>query len=291
MIHAFLPVELPPGGHESHPPLVRSFVILTCSVDLVNRIIKQWDEKAGSDTAFERARDPVPGSLSGDRNRRRSPNVSGAWRRGEEMHDYVVVGAGSAGCTIAARLSELPDANVLLLEAGPPDTNPYIHVPVGFYKMTDGPLTWGYQTAPQRGANQRTIAYPQGRVLGGGSSINAMVYTRGNPGDYDAWADDAGCKGWAFRDVLPYFIKAEDNQSFHNEFHGTGDRSAFPTRSVRIRYPGPFCWRRSSSEFPTIPISTATASPVAGSTKSLNGTAVAPAPRSATSPKPGGGPI
>src|SRR5271155_4157925 len=86
--------------------------------------------------------------------------------RGEEMHDYVVVGAGSAGCTIAARLSELPDANILLLEAGPSDTSPYIHMPVGFYKMTTGPLTWGYKTAPQRGANQRTIAYPQGRVVG-----------------------------------------------------------------------------------------------------------------------------
>jgi choline dehydrogenase-like flavoprotein len=95
-------------------------------------------------------------------------------------------------------------------------------MPVGFYRMTDGPLTWGYKTAPQRGANQRTIAYPQGRVLGGGSSINAMVYTRGNPGDYDAWAEAAGCTGWAYRDVLPYFRKAEDNQSFHNEFHGTG---------------------------------------------------------------------
>ncbi|HXT09690.1 MAG TPA: GMC family oxidoreductase N-terminal domain-containing protein [Roseiarcus sp.] len=138
------------------------------------------------------------------------------------MHDYVVVGAGSAGCAIAARLSELEDASVLLLEAGPPDVNPYIHVPVGFYKMTAGPLTWGYRTTPQKGANQRRMAYAQGRVLGGGSSINAMVYTRGNPGDYDAWAAHAGCLGWAYPDLLPYFRKAEDNQRFHNQFHGTG---------------------------------------------------------------------
>jgi choline dehydrogenase len=136
--------------------------------------------------------------------------------------DFVVAGAGSAGCAIAARLSELPEARVLLLEAGPHDTNPYIHVPAGFYRMTGGPLTWGYRTTPQSQANGRTIAYPQGRVLGGSSSINAMVYTRGNPGDYDAWANEAGCPGWSYRDVLPYFRKAEDNSRLGAPFHGQG---------------------------------------------------------------------
>lgn len=138
------------------------------------------------------------------------------------MYDFIIAGAGSAGCAIAARLSEMPDARILLLEAGPRDTSPYIHVPAGFYRMTSGPLTWGYKTTPQRRANGRSIAYPQGRVLGGGSSINAMVYTRGNPGDYDAWANEAGCPGWSYREVLPYFRKAEDNQRLGPPFHGRG---------------------------------------------------------------------
>ena len=138
------------------------------------------------------------------------------------MYDFVIAGAGSAGCAIAARLSEMDGARVLLLEAGPRDTNLYIHVPAGFYRMTGGPLTWGYKTTPQRRANGRAIAYPQARVLGGGSSINAMVYTRGNPGDFDAWANEAGCAGWSYRDVLPYFRKAEDNQRLGEPFHGQG---------------------------------------------------------------------
>ena len=138
------------------------------------------------------------------------------------MYTFVIAGAGSAGCAIAARLSELDGARILLLEAGPRDTDPYIHVPAGFYRMTGGPLTWGYKTTPQHRANGRAIAYPQARVLGGGSSINAMVYTRGNPGDFDAWANEAGCAGWSYRDVLPYFRKAEDNLRLGAPFHGQG---------------------------------------------------------------------
>ncbi len=94
------------------------------------------------------------------------------------MFDYVIVGGGSAGCVLAARLSELEDAQVLLLEAGPPDKDPYIHMPVGFFKMTGGPLTWGYKTKAARYANNREMLYPQGKVLGGGGSINAQVFTR-----------------------------------------------------------------------------------------------------------------
>ena len=138
------------------------------------------------------------------------------------MVDYVIVGGGTAGCAIAARLSELPDNKVLLLEAGPADTNRFIHLPVGFYKMTSGPLTWGLKTAPQRHAMDREIVYAQGRVLGGGSSINAQVFTRGCPEDYDAWADEFGCTGWSFKDVKPYFVRSEDNDTHSGDFHGIG---------------------------------------------------------------------
>ncbi len=138
------------------------------------------------------------------------------------MYDYIVIGGGSAGCTMAARLSEIPELRVLLLEAGPPDHSVDIHRPVAFYKMTGGPLTWGYKTAPMANVAGREVIYPQARVLGGGSSINAMVYTRGHPEDYDEWADEEGCDGWAFDDVLPYFRKAEDNERFANDMHGTG---------------------------------------------------------------------
>ena len=89
------------------------------------------------------------------------------------MVDYVIAGGGSAGCALAARLTENPDVGVLLLEAGPRDTDPYIHMPVGFFKMTGGPLTWGFETAPLKHADNRVAVYPQARVLGGGSSINA----------------------------------------------------------------------------------------------------------------------
>jgi choline dehydrogenase len=138
------------------------------------------------------------------------------------MVDYIIVGGGSAGCILAARLSEDRTTRVLLLEAGPPDRNPYIHIPVGFFKMTAGPLTWGLRTCPQDHAMNREIPYAQARVLGGGSSINAQVYTRGCPQDYDGWERDFGCHGWSYRDVLPYFVRCEDNDTFAGPGHGTG---------------------------------------------------------------------
>ncbi len=138
------------------------------------------------------------------------------------MVDYILVGGGSAGCAIAARLTEKPDVSVLMLEAGPKDTNPYIHIPVGFYKMSSGPLTWGLKTAPQTHANNREIAYSQGRVLGGGSSINAEVYTRGRPEDYDLWATEFGCHGWSFAETMPYYLRSEDNDTLAGEWHGVG---------------------------------------------------------------------
>ena len=115
------------------------------------------------------------------------------------MYDYVIVGGGSAGCVLAARLSEMSDVRVLLLEAGPTDNNRYIHWPVGFSKMTAGPFTWGLRTAPQRHAANREIPFAQARVIGGGSSINAEVFTRGCPADYDRWANEEGCPGWSLR--------------------------------------------------------------------------------------------
>ncbi len=136
-------------------------------------------------------------------------------------YDYVIVGAGPAGCCLAARLSEDPDVSVLLLEAGGSDRHPYIHAPAGFAKLTGTSHTWGYSTAPQREIDGREMWYPQGRVLGGGSSINAMIYARGNPGDYDGWAA-SGCPGWSHADVLPYFKRPEDNERFHNDYHGSG---------------------------------------------------------------------
>jgi choline dehydrogenase len=138
------------------------------------------------------------------------------------MPDFVIIGGGSSGCALAARLTEDPDVSVLLLEAGPRDSHPYIHMPVGFAKMTAGPFTWGLKTAPQRHANNREIVYAQARVLGGGGSINAEIYTRGVPADYDDWASEHGCEGWSWRDVLPRFLRSEDNDTLAGPLHGHG---------------------------------------------------------------------
>lgn len=134
--------------------------------------------------------------------------------------DYVIVGAGSAGCVLAARLTENPATRVCLIEAGGRDTNPLIHMPVGFAKMTTGPMTWGLTTAPQKHANNREIPYAQARVLGGGSSINAQVFTRGHPSDYDRWVTE-GAIGWGFDAVRKYFLRSEGNTILSGGWHGT----------------------------------------------------------------------
>jgi choline dehydrogenase-like flavoprotein len=108
-----------------------------------------------------------------------------------------------------------------MLEAGGKDSHPYIHMPVGFAKLTAGPQTWGFNTVPQRHAGNREIPYAQGRVLGGGSSINAEVFTRGNPADYDRWASEEGAEGWAFEDIRKYFIRSEGNTILAGDWHGT----------------------------------------------------------------------
>jgi choline dehydrogenase len=134
------------------------------------------------------------------------------------MYDYVIVGAGSAGCVLAARLSEDPDVSVLLLEAGPPDVNQNIHVPLGYLQLARTEVDWDYDSAPEPNCNSRRIALPRGKVLGGSSSTNAMVYIRGNRRDYDDW----GVPGWAWDDLFPYFLKAEDNERGASEWHGVG---------------------------------------------------------------------
>ena len=139
----------------------------------------------------------------------------------DKGYDYVIVGGGSAGCVLANRLSENAEAQVLLLEAGGDDNHSLIHMPVGFAKMTDGPHTWGLTTAPQKHANNREIPYAQARVIGGGSSINAEIFTRGHPTDYDRWASEEGCTGWAFEDIRNYFIRSEGNTILSGDWHGT----------------------------------------------------------------------
>ncbi|MCX7289347.1 MAG: GMC family oxidoreductase, partial [Rhodobacterales bacterium] len=135
--------------------------------------------------------------------------------------DYIIIGGGSAGSVLAARLSEDPDMRVLLLEAGPRDWHPFYTIPAGFAKMTKGIGSWGWQTVPQRHMGNMQIRFTQARVLGGGSTVNAQIYTRGHPLDYDEWRQ-AGCTGWGYEDVLPWFRKAEDNDTFDNRWHGKG---------------------------------------------------------------------
>jgi len=137
-------------------------------------------------------------------------------------YDYIIVGGGPAGCVLANRLSADPGVKVLLLEAGSRDRNPLFHMPAGFAKMTKGIASWGWSTVPQRHLGGRVLRYTQAKVIGGGSSINAQVYTRGNRLDYDRWAGQGNCAGWGYADVLPYFKRAEDNQRYSDEYHGTG---------------------------------------------------------------------
>jgi choline dehydrogenase len=138
------------------------------------------------------------------------------------VYDYIIVGAGSAGCVLAARLSADPQISVLLLEAGPADDATEIHAPAGLSRLFQGPYDWNYRTVPQHRAGGRSIYWPRGKVLGGSSSMNAMVYIRGSRHDFASWRDEAGCAGWGYEDLMPYFRRAEDNSRGASAYHGTG---------------------------------------------------------------------
>ncbi|MDJ0918074.1 MAG: choline dehydrogenase [Woeseiaceae bacterium] len=152
-----------------------------------------------------------------------------------ESFDYIVVGAGSAGCVLANRLSEDEGVRVCLIEAGPVDSHPLIHMPMGFSLMSENKkINWCFDTVPQKQLNGRLGYQPRGRVLGGSSSVNAMIYIRGTAADYGRW-EAAGATGWSYQDVLPYFKKAQDQQRGESEYHGTGG----PLTVSDLRYKNP----------------------------------------------------
>src|ERR1700726_5008499 len=178
------------------------------------------------------ARPPMPAILRGrltSASRSQPASLSFSKHSGEERmtiadetFDFIVTGAGSAGCAVAGRLSESGRWRVLLLEAGGRDSNPWIHIPLGYTKTFTNPrVNWMFESEPEKELNNRTLYQPRGKTLGGTSSINGMVYIRGNPADYDEWRQ-RGCEGWDWDSVLPYFKKAENQARGADEFHATG---------------------------------------------------------------------
>ena len=154
-------------------------------------------------------------------------------KRSGSTYDYVIVGGGSAGCVLASRLSEDRSVRVCLLEAGPPDRHPFIHIPLGMlWMMRSRVLNWNFYTRPEAQLNGRSLFWPRGRTLGGSSSSNAMCYTRGHAADYEAW-EALGNAGWGYRDVLPYFKRAQNQERGASEYHGIGG----PLNVAELRSP------------------------------------------------------
>ncbi|MBY6056365.1 GMC family oxidoreductase [Leisingera daeponensis] len=160
--------------------------------------------------------------------------------------DFIVIGAGSSGCVIANRLSADPRNKVVLLEAGGPDTNPWIHIPVGYFKTMHNPsVDWCYKTEPDPGLNGRSVDWPRGKVLGGSSSLNGLLYVRGQKEDYDRWRQ-MGNEGWGWKDVLPLFKRSEDQERGADEFHGSGGPLA--VSNMRIQRPICDAWVAAAQE-------------------------------------------
>ena len=153
------------------------------------------------------------------------------------MYDYIIVGAGSAGCVLAARLSADSSVSVLLLEAGPSDDADEIRAPAAISRLFQTAYDWNYSTVPQRHANGRSVYWPRGKVLGGSSSINAMIYIRGSRHDFTTWRDDHGCTGWGYEDLMPYFRRSEDNSRGASAYHGAGG----PLAVTDLRYKSQAC--------------------------------------------------